>query len=280
MNIGGTGPSRPAIAAKPNGFDVVARWVETLHGHGEFRDALSAICDMLSGDVGNLIRVPRDGSASKSVAIVDKDAGKLFSNRRPKTFGDALIAEVGLPARDGSVWILSELLRDSHVELSRDLRDDIEEYGLRDLAIVPLQSERDSVDYLEIHFRSGFAEHNRVLFIAMAETLARAWSKRLPGTAERLIAQSRLRKATPDPAMADTAILDVTNPAELSRSEYRICALINEGLLVQEIASELNIRQSTMRSHLRSIYAKTGVSSHVELIHALSRGAGPMRAIA
>ena len=68
-------------------------------------------------------------------------------------------------------------------------------------------------------------------------------------------------------------LLDTSNPAELSRSEYRICAMVREGLLARAIADELGVSESTVRSHLHSIYAKTGATGHVDLLHRLARPA-------
>ena len=273
MNIGGLGSvSTGYVRASSNSFDVVAQWVETLHGHGDFRDAIEVLCNLVDASVGNVSRVARETNSTKPVAVFDRDAGKLFSNRNPHIFGVSLIDEVGLPARDGTVWIYSELLRDADVELSHALQNEISDTNLRDLVLIPLSAERDWVDYLEVQFTHEIAEHDKVLLIALASTLTKTWKSRLPGTAERLIAQTRSRRAITEAPAASCGILDISNPAKLSRSEYRICALVNEGLLVQEIATELSIQKSTMRSHLSSIYGKTGVSSHVELIHALSHG--------
>ncbi|MGR3342619.1 MAG: helix-turn-helix transcriptional regulator, partial [Paracoccaceae bacterium] len=63
----------------------------------------------------------------------------------------------------------------------------------------------------------------------------------------------------------------VENPAGLSRSEYRICCLIQEGMAAKNIANQLNIQESTVRSHLHSIYSKTEISGQMELLHSLSR---------
>ena len=59
------------------------------------------------------------------------------------------------------------------------------------------------------------------------------------------------------------------NPARLTRSEFRLCMLVQEGGLPDKVADVLQISKSTFRSHLRSIYSKTGVTGHVELVHLL-----------
>ncbi|MCB1356193.1 MAG: hypothetical protein KDK53_06725 [Maritimibacter sp.] len=46
----------------------------------------------------------------------------------------------------------------------------------------------------------------------------------------------------------------------------------------EDIATALNVKKSTLRSHMRAIYNKTGVSGQVELVHllhgAVAAGAG------
>jgi two-component system nitrate/nitrite response regulator NarL len=66
--------------------------------------------------------------------------------------------------------------------------------------------------------------------------------------------------------------------AALTARERGILALIAEGLRNKEIASRLNISETTVRHHLTSIFDKLDVSDRLELaVHALRNGlvAGP-----
>ena len=63
------------------------------------------------------------------------------------------------------------------------------------------------------------------------------------------------------------SILGPSNPAGLSRAEYRICALLGVGLTARLISERLGITEATVRSHLRNIYAKTSTSGQYELLH-------------
>ena len=45
--------------------------------------------------------------------------------------------------------------------------------------------------------------------------------------------------------------------------------MVREAMLVKDIADELAIRDTTVRSHLHSIYTKTGTSGQIELLHRL-----------
>ena len=58
----------------------------------------------------------------------------------------------------------------------------------------------------------------------------------------------------------------------LTPSESRIAALLAVGLTVEEVARARRVSEATLRSHLRSIFSKTGVRRQAELVHLALRG--------
>ncbi|WP_067733043.1 helix-turn-helix transcriptional regulator [Novosphingobium naphthalenivorans] len=62
----------------------------------------------------------------------------------------------------------------------------------------------------------------------------------------------------------------------LTDSEAAITMHLANGLCAEEVEEQFAIRHNTMRAHLRSIYAKLGVSSHAELVHAILTGASAL----
>ena len=52
----------------------------------------------------------------------------------------------------------------------------------------------------------------------------------------------------------------------LSRSEARICAHIYAGMSLRETALKMGIGQSTVKTHLQSVFAKTHISKQTELV--------------
>ena len=62
---------------------------------------------------------------------------------------------------------------------------------------------------------------------------------------------------------------DLTKIAELSRREFEIAAAYAGGASYREIAERLFIAPSTVRTHLRTIYKKLGVSSKIDLLRTL-----------
>ena len=68
---------------------------------------------------------------------------------------------------------------------------------------------------------------------------------------------------------ADAAVL-------LSEREMAVLALLPSLLSAREIADEFTVSVNTVKSHIRSIYAKLGVSSRREaVLHAHDRGLLP-----
>lgn len=112
---------------------------------------------------------------------------------------------------------------------------------------------------------------------AVLPTMARTWANRQVGLVTRTVVNHR---ATADLALQQSVpamILGTSNPARLSRAEFRVCLLLSRGLSVTGVAEELTVSEATVRSHLRSIYAKTDTSGLAELVFALlrSKPAGP-----
>ena len=60
----------------------------------------------------------------------------------------------------------------------------------------------------------------------------------------------------------------------LTPTERQVIALVAEGLTNQGVAQRLLITSGTVRTHLRSVFAKLGVVSRAELAAAWSRRTG------
>jgi len=52
----------------------------------------------------------------------------------------------------------------------------------------------------------------------------------------------------------------------LTKTESMVTSLLAQGIGVEEIASRLGVSVYTVRTHIRSIFKKTGVSKQTELI--------------
>lgn len=63
----------------------------------------------------------------------------------------------------------------------------------------------------------------------------------------------------------------------LSRAEAAIAGGLMEGRRPEEIAERRNLRITTVRTHICSIYLKTGMSRQAELVRLLLQVGGPHR---
>ena len=110
----------------------------------------------------------------------------------------------------------------------------------------------------------------------MLPTLVRAWSGRKRGLVTQVQMDERIQRARANAEAQkikpEEAILGVSNPANLSRAEFRVCLLLSRGLSVKGVTDELGLSEATVRSHLRSIYAKTDTSGLPELVYRLLSG--------
>jgi len=77
-----------------------------------------------------------------------------------------------------------------------------------------------------------------------------------------------------DPELRSSSERHLRNMFRLSAAEARVAALIVEGYAVSEAATMLKISVHTVRTQLKNIFAKTGVSRQNELVRVATKGLG------
>jgi DNA-binding CsgD family transcriptional regulator len=247
----------------------VAQWCECLHGRDPLLRSLEVLGTGLNAEIVAVARYPHDGRSAVRSVIWDRK-GDDHTGAGTRTFARALIGAYLEAARPGSLWFRST------VETSG--ANDVAEFHaarqLRELAVIPLQASNRFIDTFEIHFSDRLRSQQQVVLTSLAPVLARTWRNR----AEGLFTEALLR-VSPASERSDVGrILSVENPARLSRAEYRVSLLLSRGLSIQEVKAELCIRESTMRSHLSSLYAKTNCTSLSELVFRLTSPDSPRAA--
>ncbi len=261
-------PAAVRGAATASSFGVIAEVALSLRGEGDITDAIGDLIGLFSAERAIVARIA--GDRERRLGMADRSAGKLFSNRRPPCLATGILAATDLTMLPGTVLVLSGLLADGLDDELRDTRETCANAGIHDAAVIVLGLRADGYDVIELHFCTKVDEASEALLDAMGPALSRCWSHRLPGSAQAMMERARCRAVGRAGGAPEADILSPENPAGLSRSEFRICAMIREGMMSNAISKELGIQRSTIRTHLHSIYAKTGTSGHIELVHRLT----------
>lgn len=235
----------------------IALWCESLQGRAPVKDALAQLAVGLDAEAIALSRTSRERAGEKSVFVHD---GGDRTPELDRSFADVVLGPYFRQPRPGTVWFksLTEMEADPRLESFHQRR------RLNELAVIPLSVAEKSAMFLEIHFSSHRGSGQHALINMVAATLADTWSRRRPG----LMTELLLSRRSVGPSAA-VHLLSTENPARLSRAEFRVCLLLSRGLSSKRVCAELDISESTLRTHLRSIYAKSDCCNHAELLFRL-----------
>ncbi|AXI43422.1 helix-turn-helix transcriptional regulator [Sulfitobacter sp. SK011] len=249
-------------------FSIIADWAYALNENGEITDVLGRIAMLVHAEAVMIVRISNVEQRSRIVGHFGMQTGKIWPPT-PRTFAGLVIGAFINTAKVGSIWKLTESNPFEFAGTSADAVDI--PAGIAEVIASPLESVRGHIDLIEFHFKHRPAEHNLNLLIMLLGTLAVAWGRRTPALVAKKLSQSQrasISRVTDD---SRCTILDCDNPARLSRSEFRVCSLLKEGMTVSVISESLSVRPATVRSHLSSVFSKTGMSGQVELLHELNR---------
>ncbi len=248
----------------------IAQWCESLQGHAPLIGALGEITRGIGAEAANLARVRRGPGAHAKSLIFDNLPDKSPLPALERSFALSVLGSYFSQVRTGSIWFRSV------VEIEEDpaLTDFQSRRRLSELAVVPLEVSEKSIDFIELHFADRLDPDRYALLNVIVATLTRTWSNRKNGLLTKSTMQAQRRDFG---AASMPAILGFENPAKLSRAEFRVCLMLSQGLSNARICEEPEITLSTIRTHLRSIYAKTQTTSRSELLyHLLTPGVAPV----
>lgn len=219
------------------------------------------IAESLGAEVIVVSRVLLGRGSQGRTVIYD---GGIENGAQPleRSFGAAVLGSYLGKAKAGTLWLQSASgqVEDAHLRNFQSRR------RLSELAIIPLGSDAEGADLLELHFRGRITPDVHAALNFVMPTLARTWMRRSVG----LFSDAQLKHGGQD-APGAQPILSISNPRQLSRAEYRLCHLYASGLTNQAVMQEAEISSSTLRTHLRNIYAKTGTNCLSGLIYELLR---------
>ncbi len=240
-------------------LEVVSHWVQVLYGKGDLGQVLNDVRDALRAEHALISR-------SSSRNTVPQVIARSQDRKKQHAIADAALGDHVWTCKQGSVWYLSDL-DDCEGFGGGDPTTFLRVPGNADTLILALDVGKSVADFLEISASAPFNKHECERLCA---TLARAWRTRPPGLAEMAYQNNRKIQSFEEHRELPKNVLEPSNPAKLSRCEFRVCTMIKYGLTTKSIASELSVHESTIRSHLRSIYSKIGVKGQMELLHCLT----------
>lgn len=238
----------------------IAEWCEGLHGQAPLVQGVASLAEALGAEVIAVSRTPRrEGGRAKWLA---HDAGAGSGRLSVRSHASALLGAYLATARPGSVWF------GSMFDAGADpiLAEFQARRRLSEIVVIPLDVTARHVDAVEIHLADKPAGHLTAALNMLGETLTRTWQNRAPGQFTEALLRVEARAEMLRPGLP---LLSVENPARLSRAEFRVCLLLSRGRAAGEVQGELGITDSTLRSHLRNIYAKTGTRNLSGLVYHL-----------
>lgn len=243
--------------------NVAVKWSRAIGSGKEFDAVLADFQNLVGAETVQVVRQFRNFDRTRIIARRSKSAGKLFG-QAPRSYASHLLGALLHKSNLGSLFLMTEMRADHEPRAGLDPSE------VREVGVISLCTELEFSDFLEFIFDGPLLNHNRQLLEMLGESLSQSWRTRAPGTVAARLARN------PFPAAHESEkkcgnILGSDNPTNLTRSEYRVCMLIQEGHLPNEIADILQVSKSTFSSHLRAIYSKTNASGHVELVHLLHR---------
>ncbi len=251
--------------ATASSFGIVADWMNALHGASEAQDVLKSLVHLVRADAANLLRADETTDRIRYVARHDVGAGRFLTSA-PYTYLREIMGASLHVARPGSIWCLSEVIAADDRAHSDGLGSQTDRPAISEALILTLATGKSRADFLEIQFCSEPLQHNLDLLRVLSGTLVTCWQRRTPLTVKKWLVRSQVNPVGKQSQTSEVVLLDANNPAGLSRAEFRVCSMLNQGMTVKVIAATLALSESTIRCHLSSIFSKTGATCQVELL--------------
>lgn len=248
--------------------DAIADWCEALHGNLPLHEAFAHFAIGLGAEAGMLVRTHVSDFRPVRVATWDRRADNTIAPLRT-SFADSCFGPAMARPKVASIWLASDHDDDPSHRPDPALESWQEHRSLSEFAVLALTGGGVIRDHIELHFQTPLSPEKLATLNSVLPPMARTWASRQVGLVTRSMANHRPGTELPRPSRAKPALLGPANPAGLSRAEFRVCILLARGLSVVGVASELAVSDSTVRSHLRNVYAKTETSNLAELVYNL-----------
>jgi DNA-binding CsgD family transcriptional regulator len=259
---------------------VSGTWIKTLldfvkwsQGQQPLGPALDGLARYLDASAICLARRDRTKPAIRVLQTVDYNKDPRKPQLR-QSFAHEVLGVHLDSLKEGVALLQSETLS-AHGQCDPVLDHWMLRRGVTDIAFLCIGSHNGIRDIIEIHFITAVTRNWRSDSALIVKSLTEVHAGRRPG----LIEQQFLDRSQGEKgALEDGPLLAPENSAGLTRTEYRLCLLIANGLSRSGAAREMRVTENTIRTHLRNIYAKTGHQTFHDLARRLV-GAAEQRAL-
>lgn len=263
------GSAMPAGGSvKADVIEAIADWCEALHGGQSLREAFAHLVRGLGAEAGMLVRTHLNEFRSSRIEMYDC-RGDYSAYPLKATFADGHFGPHLARPRTASVWLGSAHEGEYGANPSPALGEWQAARRMKEFVVLVLCGGPTTRDHIELHFREQLSLEVQASLGAVVPTMARTWAARQVGLITRTAINKRLSSDLERPGTGMTTLLSISNPARLSRAEFRVCLLLSRGLSTLGVSAELCLSEATVRSHLRNIYAKTETSGLPELVFML-----------
>ena len=257
--------ARSSASFKAHGgfLETLLLFVKWSQGRLDLETTLEGIASYIGAEAASLSRWESSKLSVRVAGVCDPSNGTLVP-RLSRSFARSIYGKYIDSIKPGSSLLLSEALHDAEIE-DPELEGWMYKRGIIEIACICLSAENGVRDILEFHFTRPVPKH----WFEQQHMISTMLFDVFQGRQRGLMMQALLRHAGANrrnaPDTPDRPLLGPENPAGLTRSEWRVCALIANGLSRDGIARELNVKPGTVRTHLRNICAKTGYERFHEL---------------
>lgn len=274
MTIGdGSYPRAEASVVSSRAMGAIVSWCEALGGSLSLDDALGELVAGLDAEAGMILRTHSSDGRPVRIAMQDRSRHSAIRELK-RSFADSYFGPVLDGARPGTIWQATALADDATGDPA--LGEWQASRRCKEFVVLVLANSAQERDHIELHFRDFLTPETESTLATMLPNMARVWAGRRVGLITRTILNHRPNGVVTKAAATSTNLLGIENPARLSRAEFRVCLMLSRGLLVNAVAQELGLSEATVRSHLHSIYAKTGCNSLAELVFQLLSAQPPV----
>lgn len=253
-----------AMAGLPVWADAVSKWCYATRGDISLDVAFAALLAATGAEAGMIVRGRLPDGPKHPIARCDWRDGQ--ANPLKASFADQIFGQHLNYARKSSCWVQSsydpiDAGPISEFQQSRNLQD----FAALILSISSLER-----DHIELHFRHVLTPAEQDALGGTLDVLARSWTEHQIGITPKVVDHSSMLKLRATSKSVN--VLDITNPLALTKAEFRVCHELARGLSIHGVCGSLNLTESTVRSHLRNIYAKSDTSNLAELVFLLMDG--------